>query len=72
MEVYENRWKELNTEKPVNVVRCKDCKYYQNGVIFTDVKFCCRLVNCEGKSVRYNFSDNDFCSYGERREDDGQ
>ena len=53
----------------VEVVRCKDCKHYQYGEFFTDIKFCCRL-NSKGKTMRYNFADDEFCSYGERRDDD--
>lgn len=39
----------------VEVVRCKDCKYWAHGD-------CYRLELSRP---------NDFCSYGERREDDG-
>ena len=65
-----NRVLEAPAADVVEVVRCKDCKFYQHGVIFTDTKFCCRLRNGEGKVVRYNFSDDDFCSYGERKNDE--
>lgn len=60
------------TEEPtvdaVPVVRCKDCVYYQYGIHFTDVKFCCRLKDDNNQTVRYPFSDMDFCSRGERKE----
>ena len=52
----------------VEVIRCKDCKHYQFGEIFTDIKFCCRLKDRHGKVHRYNYTDDDFCSYGERVE----
>lgn len=52
----------------VEVVRCRDCKHYQYGVMFPDIKFCCRLKGSKGETVRYNWSDNDYCSYGERKE----
>ena len=52
----------------VPVVRCKDCKHYQNGRVFTDIKFCFRLKDRKGKAIGYTRSDNDFCSYGERKE----
>lgn len=52
----------------VEVVRCKDCKYYQEGKLLAPNKFCFRLRHpTENRQVGYNFSDNDFCSYGERK-----
>lgn len=55
--------------KYVEVVRCKDCKHYHpmkpypsyNG----SVNYCCR-------SGYIKVSDNDFCSYGEKREEHQQ
>ena len=41
------------TEDVVEVVRCKDCKFYGNG-------------DCSVQSVRSMWP-NDYCSYGERR-----
>ena len=38
----------------VKVVRCKDCKYE---------KTCCRMIRSNGRKP------DDFCSYGERKED---
>jgi len=49
----------------VEVVRCKDCKYYQYGKFFTEMKFCCRI-----KDKRYPFSDDGYCSYGKRKDND--
>lgn len=46
----------------VPVVRCRDCKYHENTNV-TWFKHCCLI----GKTVRYN----DFCSYGERKDGDG-
>ena len=43
------------TEDVVEVVRCKDCKFYGNG-------------DCSVQSVRSMWP-NDYCSYGERRSD---
>ena len=43
------------TEDVIEVVRCKDCKFYGNG-------------DCSVQSVR-NMYPNDYCSYGERRND---
>lgn len=44
------------TADVVEVVRCKDCKYENT---------CCRMIRNEKKP-------SDYCSYGERREDDTQ
>lgn len=41
----------------VEVVRCKDCKRYQLDSIF-------HVGFCDGKRCK----DDDFCSYGERKE----
>lgn len=53
----------------IEVVRCKDCKWYMPGELFTDIMFCHRLKKENGKPAKYNFCDDDFCSYGERRTD---
>ena len=53
----------------VSVVRCKDCKYYQEGERLHPNKFCFRLLDREGNRVGYNFSDDDFCSRGVKKED---
>ena len=57
-----------NVKDWIPVVRCKDCKYYREGAIFKDIKFCFRLRGDNDKPVGYNFSEDDFCSRGERRE----
>jgi hypothetical protein len=44
----------------VEVVRCKDCKYYDRGI-------------CYYPAIRYVAHDADhYCSYGERRDNDGE
>ena len=49
------------TADVVEVVRCKDCKYfYQDG----DIKVC-KHWNC------HSTTDDSYCSYGERRNRDG-
>lgn len=53
------------------IVRCKDCKWYKEGKYFAPTKFCFRLKDEKGEEVGYNFASDDFCSYGERRGDDG-
>ena len=42
----------------VEVVRCKDCKFHETTLCFMD--------------DIYNCSEDDFCSYGERRTDNGR
>lgn len=42
------------------VVRCKDCKYYETGKNYEPY---CNHINGLDEA-----KDNDFCSYGERRE----
>lgn len=51
----------------VPVVRCKNCKWYKEGKYFAPARFCYRLKDANGEEVGYNFADDDFCSYGERR-----
>lgn len=48
------RIEEFPTEDVVEVVRCKDCKFYGNG-------------DCSVQSVRSMYP-SDYCSYGERKE----
>lgn len=45
----------------VEVVRCKDCKYW-GGVVFGYV---CRRFS--GTYIRNETKENDYCSYGERK-----
>ena len=50
----------------VEVVRCKDCKFYHTGKQRSALweghtPYCC-------KSARARRNPNDFCSYGERKE----
>ena len=51
----------LDKNKYVEVVRCKDCMYWEK-----------RLVNSKGFAIcsasGMDITENDFCSYGERRE----
>jgi hypothetical protein len=54
------------------VVRCKDCKWYQEGEKLSPNKFCFRLQHpTENRKIGYNFSPDDFCSYGEKKDCDG-
>lgn len=60
---------QMPTIDAVPVVRCKDCKYYKEGVVLSPQKFCFRLRGRDGEAIGYNFADDDFCSYGERSEE---
>lgn len=57
------------TVDAVEVVRCKDCKYYRESKVWEGINFCFRLRGSDGEPVGYNFCDDDFCSYGERKGD---
>ena len=55
----------------VEVVRCKDCKHrklrhHRGGEIWYQC-----ANEAAGMASGVELKDNDFCSYGERREDDG-
>jgi hypothetical protein len=47
----------------VEVVRCKDCRYFDKGFINNNGFFVCSASGME-------ITETDFCSYGERRKDD--
>ena len=52
------------------VVRCKDRKWYKESRVLSPNKFCFRLNHpTEPGKIGYNFADDDFCSYGERKDD---
>ena len=53
------------TVDAVEVVRCKDCKHYMLWEDSDDKKTCAKSI---GLMVS---SPDDFCSYGERRTDNG-
>ena len=65
---YDKGYADGKRDAEADLVRCKDCKYYREGEIFKDIKFCFRLRGDNDKPVGYNFSEDDFCSRGERRE----
>lgn len=52
----------------VEVTRCRECKWYMPGDLFTDIMFCHRLKKDNGKPAKYNYCEDDFCSYGERKD----
>ncbi|MGN0505422.1 MAG: hypothetical protein ACI4FZ_02610 [Lachnospiraceae bacterium] len=51
--------KEMPAADVVNIVRCKDCIYHVD-------KYCTRDI--KGRTNMFYMSDNDFCSYGERKD----
>lgn len=52
------------TVEAVEIVRCRDCKYYYDHGANRDC--CCHRSKC-GKQVFYiKFKADDFCSYGEK------
>ncbi|MBQ6264916.1 MAG: hypothetical protein IJK60_05645 [Clostridia bacterium] len=59
----------------VEVVRCKDCKYYKcftKSRYFAPNKACYRQKDNMGNKIGFSKSDNDFCSLGERRENNAE
>ena len=57
----------IPTVDAVEVCRCKDCKHYELGV--------CLKIYSDGAVSQYAWQERrpeDFCSYGERREDGGK
>lgn len=45
----------------VEVVRCKDCKHRKETVT--------GVATCQGHGIAFITQANDYCSYGERKED---
>lgn len=59
------------SEDCVEVVRCRDCRYYQNhpnGLCYLHTEPYDNSKGYKGEEVCVE--PNDFCSYGERRKDD--
>lgn len=72
-ELTDKEWMRLINATPtvdaVEVVRCKDCRFCKKHPTSDDVKMC---TNQEWNDEYYPLvEDDDYCSYGERREDDG-
>lgn len=66
-------WKDIEnapTADVVEVVRCKDCKYWQDqeeGIV--EVPICARIQSApEENPLVMIIGENGYCSYGERRE----
>ena len=69
-------WK-IPTVDAVEVLRCRDCEYWgdedgklqrSDGVLFARCKVHNYLIN--GRHTGWCPTENDFCSYGERKEGD--
>lgn len=58
---------EIPAADVVAVVRCKDCKYRER-LRFDGFYHCCN--EDAGMATGIVLNDNDFCSYGERRDED--
>lgn len=56
---------EMPTADAEVVVRCKDCKYWHKETLFCDY-----MPYGEARE-RVNWYADDFCSYGERKDGDG-
>lgn len=52
----------MPTVDAVEVVRCKDCKWYERRYPWNGNSYECSYLEAP-------MDDNDFCSWGERRED---
>lgn len=64
---------DIPTADVVEVVRCKDCKYYQNspnGLCYLHTEPCDNAKGYKGEAVCVE--DNSFCSYGERKDNNGK
>lgn len=55
---YEKGWNDRDAE----IVRCKDCKWYERRYPWNGNSYECSYLEAP-------MDDNDFCSWGERRED---
>lgn len=59
----------MPTVDAVPVVRCKDCRHFREA--FFGEKYCNRPT-IRGFAEIGDLTDDDFCSYGERRADDAE
>lgn len=64
-----NHYPSYNDRDLVEVVRCKDCKYFdQYSCLYSDDPS--GFGKCEKIRMDIDLTIDDFCSYGERREED--
>ena len=57
--VFRNAINDAPTEDAVKVVRCRDCKYWDKDTF-----------SCGWDSENYYWNQEDYCSYGERKDGD--
>lgn len=53
----------LNKEKLQEIIRCRDCRWWDYGQ-----NECGEWIGCKAKQLQFPFGD-DFCSRAERKED---
>lgn len=70
-----NRWEKVVQKQPtadvVEIVRCKDCIFSRELDKYEKKLYLDNCVGCTKHSKSYHsliMEDNDFCSYGERKE----
>lgn len=61
---------EIPSADVVEVVRCKDCKHYVLHTLFGRTQgWCERLCDKFDRSLAHGTEEDDFCSYGKKRDD---
>lgn len=66
-EVFQRMINDAPTVDAVEVVRCKDCKFYTDAGTMPN-KSCCGFCTKLGAVSYYGVDATDFCSFAERRE----
>lgn len=72
VEVVEMVVNSVHDDAQVDLVRCGECKWYKEGKLLGPTKFCFRLRDADGERIGYNFASDDFCSRGERKEEEDE
>ena len=60
----------MPTIDAVEVVRCRDCKHWFKSKEFSPFGWCCQRNDLVHVSYRDRMEPEDFCSKGERRDND--
>ena len=66
LDIVQKALETAQTIDAVEVVRCRDCKYYYDYGVNRD--YCCHRSKCRKQVFDFKFKADDFCSYGERKE----
>lgn len=61
-------FKALHNAYAVDIVRCKECKYFKHGVRFNKPRYT-DIENFCAYHMVFDWNANAFCSYGERIDD---